>query len=566
MSSQRTVQEQNIKSFPDTNSVRDVRIKLADTLRKQKKEENMKKRRKKRSQTSEQVYSEEQMNEDMEKIFKSDGFLEKMTSYLQIHSNYEDQLAAICFFKRISEYTNRPSIQHLVELQDGIILRNIANLLLHENTSNQIKSECAWVFCNMAAHEIDFCPVLFELGIVNFFLSYIKEKSFHNELMDACIWGLGNIILESNDYKNYCLEKDLWINILNIIGSLIHQFNNYETPDSYIMHESIWVISIIVSYMSKDINNSIIHDLLVLSAERINLLFMKDIETETVIYCLSTIFDLCKTQDDTLLELIFDSGSISKIIELLENDYEPIHQPCIRIIGEYVANKNPKYTYLICELSPFKSFYRLLHSGSENIRLQIIWVISNVAATGKEQIQILLNQDMYPPIIAMALHEKNDIKKEACWVICNTLCKCEYAQVRFLVSDGMIKALCFMIQSKVLEVDLIKAIIESFDTILRESLKRDAKGGMYNYIKDLMETYNVLQILDTLQDHPDEEVSMNAKSFLEDVIENPPIEVPEPDEYGIKISNSIQNVCKGVQFGNLSKSPKQNQGVMTFDF
>jgi importin subunit alpha-1 len=90
----------------------------------------------------------------------------------------------------------------------------------------------------------------------------------------------------------------------------------------------------------------------------------------------------------------------------------------------------------------------LLSSPKKSIRKEAAWTISNISAGTKEQLEAIINSDIFPRIINMILHDDFEIKKEAIWAVCNAVSVGSPADIAYLVKNSAIEAVSSLLSVK----------------------------------------------------------------------------------------------------------------------
>lgn len=76
----------------------------------------------------------------------------------------------------------------------------------------------------------------------------------------------------------------------------------------------------------------------------------------------------------------------------------------------------------------------LLNSQYETIKKEACWTISNVAAGNRQQIQAVIDANVFPVLINIMQIADFKTKKEAAWAITNATSSGTAEQIRYLVT------------------------------------------------------------------------------------------------------------------------------------
>lgn len=70
----------------------------------------------------------------------------------------------------------------------------------------------------------------------------------------------------------------------------------------------------------------------------------------------------------------------------------------------------------------------------ENIKKEACWTISNIAAGNRQQIQAVIDANIFPVLIQILQTSDFKTKKEAAWAITNATSSGTADQIRYLVN------------------------------------------------------------------------------------------------------------------------------------
>lgn len=79
--------------------------------------------------------------------------------------------------------------------------------------------------------------------------------------------------------------------------------------------------------------------------------------------------------------------------------------------------------------------YTLLTSEKESIRKEASWTVSNITAGNRQQIQAVIDADIFPVLINILKVSEFKTRKEAAWAITNATSSGTAEQIKYLVSD-----------------------------------------------------------------------------------------------------------------------------------
>lgn len=140
------------------------------------------------------------------------------------------------------------------------------------------------------------------------------------------------------------------------------------------------------------------------------------------------------------------------------------------------------------------------------------WLLSNIAAGTEAQIDQLISSG-YPyvrSLVRLATDSPYEIRKEATWAICNFVTTGTEKHVKWIADRYNVTAtLALGLGRLSKENKLIKALLEALDVIFNIGL-RDSLGYRVRF-----DEADGLDVLEKLQDHPDEEIYHKSVYLIE---------------------------------------------------
>jgi hypothetical protein len=156
----------------------------------------------------------------------------------------------------------------------------------------------------------------------------------------------------------------------------------------------------------------------------------------------------------------------------------------------------------------------LLSHAKKGIRKESCWTISNVTAGNREQIQEVINNGLFPPVIHLLATADFDIKKEAAWAISNATSGGSPQQIAYLVECGCVKPMVDLLS--VSDAKIIGVALEALENILRTGKQKQQEQGLAeNPFCQILEAADGLPKLEGLQEDPNEDVYSKAMKILE---------------------------------------------------
>lgn len=132
---------------------------------------------------------------------------------------------------------------------------------------------------------------------------------------------------------------------------------------------------------------------------------------------------LCVEVDPPISEVI-ESGTLPKLVQLLEMDYSPVIQLESAWVLTNVASGSHYHTRCVIEHGAVAPLIRLLSSPHSSVREQAVWALGNISGDGPECRDIVLGLGAIDPLIKMLLDDDItlSLKRNATWTLSN-LCR-----------------------------------------------------------------------------------------------------------------------------------------------
>jgi len=211
------------------------------------------------------------------------------------------------------------------------------------------------------------------------------------------------------------------------------------------------------------------------------------------------------------IQQVIDSGVCRRLVELLMHGSFAVQTPALRTIGNIVTGDDTQ-TQFVLNIGILSCLHSLLSSPKKGIRKEACWTISNITAGNSAQIQTIVEADIFPPLIHLLGSAEFDIKKEAAWAISNATSGGSLDQLRYLVSHGIVKPLCDLLEFP--DPKIIMVALEGLENLLRTGPK-----GPGNDVATQIDEFGGVQKLEALQRHQANEIYEKSLKILETYFE-----------------------------------------------
>lgn len=119
----------------------------------------------------------------------------------------------------------------------------------------------------------------------------------------------------------------------------------------------------------------------------------------------------------------------------------------------------------------------LLGSDKEAIRKEAAWTISNITAGNREQVQAVIDANIFPALIDICTHSEFKTRKEVAWAITNATSGGTAEQIKYLVSAGCIQPMCELLT--VMDTKIVQVALSGLDNILKSGEIQHTKPNPY---------------------------------------------------------------------------------------
>jgi hypothetical protein len=436
--------------------------------------------------------------------------------------------SAVEFRKALAVERNAP-IQLVVN--SGVVPRFVEILAGHTGTATNdeerkimedLQFEAAWVLTNIASGEPEHTMAVVQANAVPVFIALMRH---HNgDIREQCIWALGNIAGDGPKLRDYVLQEDMMSPLLENVAFALE---NGAQPIS-VVRNGAWAISNLCRGTPAPSWNQVVVALPIV----FRLLQVQD--NDTLVDCCWALAYM-STENDVIGEIV-QAGIVTHLVPLLGNPGVSVQVPALRAVGNIVTGADTQ-TQAVVDAGALPLLRNLLNHSKTSIVKEACWAISNITAGTSEQIQSVLDANIVPKLVHLLSFADFKIKKESCWALCNATSAHETHphQVKYLVSQAVIKPLCDLLDgcqdSRVILVAL-DGIANILSVGEQEALLSPDNTNPY---AQLVEEVRGLDIICSLQDHPETDIYLKSKQIIDKHYEG------EDDEDNlIEAENSFQ--------------------------
>eukprot|EP01084_Bolivina_argentea_P194481 333685_1 len=359
------------------------------------------------------------------------------------------------------------------ELQlDLIIPEEIIRLCIVHCIDDVLQNECIWIITNISSGTAQHTSYVIKQGAIPVLIHSLWLSS-SLQVQSGAIWALGNICGDSPQCRNLVLTQGILDRILPVIKRT-NDINIKEELD--VLRQASWTLSNITRGKPKPDTNYI---QLILEGSAILLEYDDDEILSNVCWEFSYI-----SQDDA--NTIISSGLAPKLISLLEHSSANVRHPCLRAIGNILAEATDEQTDIMINFGLLQKLKNnLLSETRVTIQREICWLISNITAGTESQVGQVIDSNIMQSMIELLETASDNIAKEALWVISNATSSGTDEHVIFLVNQGVIPHLCQFISTtsytkcRLVALECIDNILAVGEKIKNNEINEDNNENKY---------------------------------------------------------------------------------------
>lgn len=427
--------KKQFKKGIDTDDLRRERADEACQIRKQKREENLSKRR----------HTHRILREKPEIIVYQEKDKYFCESIKNLHSNDTSLvLKALSYIRKRMSLQNPPT----QDLLDSNAISRIVDLVSYTKYPDHQK-EAVWILTNAISGPSEQSRYVLDNTLL---IDYIGRcfNIPNRTLKEECIWCIANIAGESEKYRDVLIDNGTYDAVLtSFTFELGYEKRSAEFIKNYTWCISNFVKAIPVSsetcFKALPVLNQVIKnvsgdDILNDALWSLNYITSSLRDEELIIFLKYNIFD-------------------REIFKFFESDKLTI--PLLRTCGNLIAGPNETTQYIL-DLG-FLTYLPDL-SKKVSLRKEICWIISNITAGTKVQIQAILHPDLILQVIEYLKNERWEVKRECAYAIYNIIMGNDIKYIDYIISMGCAKPLCDLLSFS--DVKIVKLVLKCINNLL----------------------------------------------------------------------------------------------------
>jgi len=412
--------------------------------------------------------------------------------------------AAVATRIRISLCGDQPPIQDAL---DSGMVPILVSLLSDPRTLTPTKLECVWILTNLASGTSSQSRVLVSNGVVPALVKCMEHKDV--TVGSQAIWALANLAGDSEHLRDVVIKGEAVRNLIR----LSHTVPIASSPDlnSKLYENMAFCIMNLCRWKTSCKNTA--HQLICMIPTLFHMVTACTNETALINACtaIATLTDGKHT--DSIGDAVIKTGVQHVLVELLAHKNTEVIVWALRAIGNMLAD----FDWLPESKSGLIPAIRTILSDAKHPKL--LWkyaclVASNITARHHRNIQAVIDGNLMQSVLSTFNVVKDDdddvVRREATWVICNSIHMGTDAQRRYLLRQGTLPLLLNMLARS--DVKLVEEILSTLDCLMSES--KDDVVTAFTVRDAISRNPPMLSTLVAVTRHPSAPIAAKATRLL----------------------------------------------------
>lgn len=355
-----------------------------------------------------------------------------------------------------------------------------------------------WILCNIAGGTTASNTSVCNAGGMELFHKLLQTSD--KQYLDVALYGLANIAGESQTNRNRLLD-------LGVLNTLLDKYSiakEFELLESY-----GFLLKNIMRY-PYEFNEQTVNDILEVSMQTLEISCCDSTTEEFIegIGCLVSHNDYGKY-------VLSTEPYLSILLSYFNHTAYEIQEKVHRITA-VIATGTTEMTQSLLNKRILDKALCLLHNAKPPLRKEIAWLVSNITAGTRDQIDEVLSHSIITSVMKLLIESDLNVKKEATYIFYNIAILASPNQILKLVSLGILEYLKDALNNSDPKYVLVIST-QNMLTFTRALLKA-GEDLQVDSLKFMMDSSGCIDVLEKLLNSQNSLISEKAYGIVRDFI------------------------------------------------
>jgi importin subunit alpha-6/7 len=275
--------------------------------------------------------------------------------------------------RKILSIAEAPPIQAVIDA--GLVPKMIEYVKQQEFP--QLQLEATWALTNVASGTTIQCQSIIDKGGIPLFVELLRSQNAG--IVEQAIWAIGNISSDCIFYRDNIIRAGGLENLVHVVTT---------THEETLIKHGCWALSNLCRGSPLPrydfVKSSIPVLCKAIASKRL-------VDKEIIADCCWAI-SYHSDANKNKIQTVIDSGVVPNIIKNLEEPSMAILVPSIRILGN-ISTGSSDHTNELLNFDILSPLERVLEHHKKVVRREACWVISNIAAGTRAQVEAILSRE-----------------------------------------------------------------------------------------------------------------------------------------------------------------------------